>query len=125
MKLPSEFLTPSETTIEQWSYLLTHSLTRIKKFLVFNGISGKRIICGESPSFSAAKPPAAAIQPACLPITSKMNTLVEVSDIEATSIPASRMETATYFATEPNPGQLSVQGRSLSMVLGMPIQVIG
>ena len=28
------------------------------------------------------------------------------------------VETAMYFATEPNPGQLSVMGRSLSTVLG-------
>ena len=33
-----------------------------------------------------------------------MNTLVEVFAIEATSKPASRIETATYFATEPKPG---------------------
>ena len=31
---------------------------------------------------------------------------------------ASLVEIATYLATEPNPGQLSVRGRSLSMVLG-------
>jgi hypothetical protein len=48
-----------------------------------------------------------------------MNTLVEVSHMEATSRLASRVETATYLATEPNPGQLSVKGRSLSTVLGI------
>ena len=39
--------------------------------------------------------------------------------MEATSKAASRMETATYLATEPKPGQLSVMGKSLSTVLGM------
>jgi 6-phosphofructokinase 1 len=34
-------------------------------------------------------------------------------------------DTATYFATEPKPGQLSVMGRSLSTVLGIPMQVMG
>ena len=47
---------------------------------------------------------------------------VEVAAIDATSKPASRIDTATYFATEPKPGQLSVNGRSLSTVLGIPIQ---
>ncbi len=42
--------------------------------------------------------------------------------MEATSSPASRVETATYLATEPKPGQQSVMGRSLSTVLGMPMQ---
>ena len=58
-------------------------------------------------------------------MTSKTNTLVEVSAIEATSKAASRVEMATYFATEPKPGQESVKGRSLSTVFGMPIAVIG
>ena len=82
-------------------------------------------MCGASPAFSAARPPAAAIQPACRPITSSTNTLVEVRAIEATSKPASRIETATYFATEPNPGQQSVIGRSLSTVFGTRIAWIG
>ena len=68
---------------------------------------------------SAARPAAAAIQPAWRPITSRMKTLVEVSHIDATSRPASSVETATYFATDPKPGQVSVSGRSLSTVLGM------
>ena len=38
---------------------------------------------------------------------------------------ASRVDTATYLATEPKPGQLSVIGRSLSTVFGTPTQVIG
>jgi len=67
-------------------------------------ISGNRMMCGASPAFSAARPPAAAIHPACRPITSITNTLVEVRAIEATSKPASRIDTATYFATEPKPG---------------------
>ena len=49
----------------------------------------------------------------------------EVRAIEATSSEASSVETATYLATEPKPGQLSVIGRSLSTVLGMPMQAIG
>jgi hypothetical protein len=72
-----------------------------------------------------ARPPAAAIQPAWRPITSSTNTLVEVRAIDATSMAASRVETAMYLATEPNPGQQSVCGRSLSTVFGTPTQVIG
>jgi hypothetical protein len=53
------------------------------------------------------------------------NTFVEVLDIDATSNPASRIEVATYFATEPNPGQLSVIARSLSTVFGIPTHVSG
>ena len=68
--------------------------------------------------WSDAIPPAAAIQPECRPITSTINTLVEVLAMEATSKLASRVDTAMYFATEPKPGQLSVIGRSLSTVLG-------
>ena len=67
---------------------------------------------------SEARPPAAAIQPAWRPMTSRTKTFVEVLDMERTSKLASRVETAMYFATEPNPGQLSVMGRSLSTVLG-------
>jgi len=68
---------------------------------------------------------AGAIQPACRPITSRTKTLVEVRAMEATSSPASSVETATYLATDPNPGQQSVCGRSLSTVFGTPRQVIG
>ena len=50
---------------------------------------------------------------------------VEVRAMEATSSAASSVETATYFATEPKPGQQSVIGRSLSTVFGMPMQVTG
>jgi len=45
--------------------------------------------------------------------------------MEATSSAASRVDTATYLATEPKPGQQSVAGRSLSTVFGMPTQVMG
>ncbi len=65
------------------------------------------------------------IQPALRPITSSTNTWVEVRYIDATSRPASRIDVATYLATEPKPGQLSVSGRSLSMVFGMPMQTTG
>ena len=59
------------------------------------------------------------------PITSRANTFVDVRLIDATSNAASRIEVATYFAAEPNPGEQSVIGRSLSAVLGMPTQTIG
>ena len=45
--------------------------------------------------------------------------------MDATSSAASRVETAMYLATEPNPGQQSVIGKSLSTVLGMPTQTRG
>ena len=54
-----------------------------------------------------------------------MKTLVEDLAIDRTSNAASRTDTATYFATDPKPGQLSVIGRSLSTVFGMPMQVMG
>ena len=38
--------------------------------------------------------------------------------MDATSKPASRVDTAMYLATEPKPGQQSVIGRSLSTVFG-------
>src|SRR6476469_7211812 len=81
------------------------------------------MMCGGSSGPLPASPPAAAIQPACRPITSSTNTRVEVRAIEATSSAASRVETATYFATEPNPGQQPVCGRSLSTVFGTPMQM--
>ena len=83
------------------------------------------MMCGGSSALRPARPPAAAIQPAWRPITSSTNTFVEVRAIEATSSPASSVETATYLATEPKPGQQSVCGRSLSTVLGTPTQVMG
>src|SRR4249920_1602097 len=79
--------------------------------------------CGGSPGLEPANPPAAAIHPACRPITSSTKTLVEVRAIDATSSAASRVDTATYFATDPKPGQQSVCGRSLSTVFGTPMQM--
>ena len=67
---------------------------------------------------SSASPIAAVIQPAWRPITSSTKTRVDVLAIDATSNAASRIEVATYFATEPKPGQQSVTARSLSTVLG-------
>ena len=67
----------------------------------------------------------AAIQPACLPITSRINTLVEDSAIDSTSRAASKVEVAIYFAADPNPGQQSVKTKSLSTVFGIAIQVRG
>ena len=58
-------------------------------------------------------------------MTSKINTLVDVSHIDATSREASIVEVAIYFAADPNPGQQSVTARSLSTVLGIAIQFIG
>ena len=69
-------------------------------------------------SASSASPTAAVIQPAWRPMTSSTNTRVEVFAIDATSNAASRIEVATYFATDPKPGQQSVTARSLSTVLG-------
>ena len=51
--------------------------------------------------------------------------MVEVLAIERTSNDASSVDTATYLATEPKPGQQSVIGRSLSTVLGTWIAWIG
>ena len=92
-------------------------------FASSNSISGKRITTGMP--WSSISPPAAAIQPACRPITSSTNTLVEVRAIERTSNDASSADTATYLATEPKPGQQSVIGRSLSTVFGTWIACSG
>ncbi len=88
-----------------------------------NAISGNRITTGMP--WSSISPPAAAIQPACRPITSSTKTLVEVFIIERTSNDASSADTATYLATDPKPGQQSVMGRSLSTVLGTWIACSG
>ena len=45
--------------------------------------------------------------------------------MDATSKPASRIDTATYLATEPKPGQQSVIGKSLSTVFGTCTAWIG
>ena len=82
-------------------------------------------MCGPCPALRCASPVAAVIQPAWRPITSRMNTLVEVFAIDSTSSTASIMLVATYFATEPKPGQVSVIGRSLSTVLGTCTAVMG
>ena len=65
----------------------------------------------------------AAIQPACLPITSRINTFVDVSDIDCTSKDPSSVEVAMYLAAEPKPGHESVITRSLSTVLGIAMHV--
>ena len=65
-------------------------------------------MCGGSPALVAARQDAAAIHPACLPMTSKMKTFVDVSAMLLTSSPASKVEVAMYFATEPKPGEQSV-----------------
>ena len=70
-------------------------------------------------------PTAAVIQPAWRPITSSTNTFVDVLAIDATSNAASRIDVATYFATDPKPGQLSVTARSLSTVFGTWIACSG
>src|ERR1700693_1406169 len=83
------------------------------------------MMCGASPGFCALKSPAACMQPACRPTTSSTNTLVDGRAREATSSAASRVDTAMYLAAEPKPGQQSVTGKSLSTVLGIPLQVQG
>ena len=92
-----------------------------KNFFSLKIISGNKIICGGFFLFSFAKADDAAIHPACLPITSKIKTFVDVAHIDATSSPASSVDIAVYFATEPNPGQKSINGKSLSTVFGIPI----
>jgi len=82
-------------------------------------------MCGPSSGPSAASPPAAVIQPAWRPITSSTKICVEVRNIDATSMLASRIEVATYFATDPNPGHASMIGRSLSIVFGTPMHCTG
>src|SRR6185437_7502179 len=83
-----------------------------------NGTSGNRSTSGTGVAASSARPAAAVIHPAWRPITSSTNTRVDVRAIDATSNAASRIDVAMYFATEPNPGQLSVTARSLSTVFG-------
>ena len=58
-------------------------------------------------------------------MTSNIKTLVDVSAIDKTSRLASFVDTAMYLATEPKPGQVSVMGKSLSTVFGIPIDAIG
>ena len=83
------------------------------------------MMCGGSDALDAARPALAAIQPAFLPITSRINTFVDVSRMEAMSRLASFVDIATYFATEPKPGLQSVMGKSLSIVFGIWIALIG
>ena len=64
------------------------------------------------------------IHPACLAITSKIKTFVDVSHIDLTSSPASNVEIAVYFPTDPKPGEQSVNGKSLSTVFGIPIHLM-
>ena len=105
----------------EYPFLLTSSSTPARKFSLLNFLSGKRILCTKVSLALFASSPEAAIHPACLPITSKTKTLVEVLHIDLISKEASFAEVATYFATEPKPGQLSVTARSLSIVLGIAI----
>ena len=123
-KDPFAYRAPSDTTTDTYPARSTPSLTRFMNFSRSKGISGNTITIGISVVGSDARPPAAAIQPAWRPITSMMNTLVDVSAMAATSKLASRVEIAMYLATEPNPGQQSVIGRSLSTVFGMWLTVI-
>ena len=53
-----------------------------------------------------------------------MKTFVEELDIDETSKDASSVEVAIYLATVPKPGQAYVPGRSLSIVLDIPIHLI-
>ena len=101
--------------------MLTSASTPARNFSLLNLRSGNRILCTNVSLVLFASSPDAAIQPACLPITSNTKTLVEVLHIDLISKDASLAEVATYFATEPKPGQLSVTARSLSIVLGTAI----
>src|SRR3954466_5000066 len=122
---PSGPLIPSDPAITQWPYRDQAISTLARNSPSLNVTSGRSRMCGAPPSSSAASAQAAVVQPACRPITSRANTFVDVRLIDATSNAASRIEVATYFAAEPNPGEQSVIGRSLSTVLGMPTQTIG
>ena len=82
-------------------------------------------MCGASCLEDLANAEDAANHPAWRPITSRIKTFVEVSDIDSTSRDASSVEVAMYFAAEPNPGQQSVIARSLSTVFGIAMQLIG
>ena len=82
-------------------------------------------MCGGCPRGLAGQAAGRRDPPGVAPMTSMTKTLVEVAAMDATSKPASRIEVATYLATEPKPGQASVCGRSLSTVFGMPTQVSG
>ena len=82
------------------------------------------MICGKLLTEFFIIPAAEAIQPACLPITSRIKTLVELFDIDFTSSEASYVDVAMYLATVPKPGQFSVIGKSLSIVFGKPIHFI-
>src|SRR6516164_3877149 len=118
-------LIPSDTAITQWPCRTTACSTLARNRPSSNAISGNSKTCGASPSWSAASAQAAVSQPACQPITSKTNTLVEVRLTEDRSNAVSRMQVARYFAAEPKPGEQSVMGRSLSTVLGIPTETIG
>jgi hypothetical protein len=74
----------------------------LEEFFSSNTIFGNRITTGIP--WPSTRPPAVAIHPACRPITSTTNTLVEVLAMERTLNDASSTDTATYFATEPKPG---------------------
>src|SRR4029450_13341388 len=94
-------------------------------FASWKATSGNSSSNGIGVSLLSAMPTAAVIQPALRPITSSTKTLVDVFAIDATWNAASRIEVATYLATEPKPGQLSVMGRSLSTVLGTCTAISG
>ena len=111
-------------TTTQYPCFATVFLTFFKNNFSLNAISGNKIICGGCCLDSLARADEAAIHPACLPITSNIKTFVDVAHMDLTSSPASKVEIAVYFATEPKPGEQSVRGRSLSTVFGIPIHLI-
>ena len=101
-KFPFLFFVPSEATTTQKPCFLIVFCTVSKNSFSLKIISGNKIICGGFFLFSFAKADDAAIHPACLPITSKIKTFVDVAHIDATSSPASSVDIAVYFATEPS-----------------------
>ena len=105
--------------------IMMQSFALMALITVLWAVVGYSLCFGEGTPIIGEEPEAAAVQPACRPMTSRVKTWVEVRHIDATSNAASRREVARYFASEPNPGEQSVIGRSLSTVLVIPTHTIG
>ena len=92
--------------------------TRARNRASSNGISGNSSTSGIGVSRVVGHADSGGDPAGVAPITSSTKTFVDVLAIDATSNAASRIDVATYLATEPKPGQLSVTARSLSTVFG-------
>jgi hypothetical protein len=79
------------------------------------------MMCGGSLGDRLARTVPAAIHPADRPMTSTMQHAPSSVAMLATSAPISITVVALYFTTDPYPGQWSVWGKSLSIVLGTPM----